>query len=85
MVKQFILQIIRFYQSYVSNILGPRCRFFPSCSEYCKEAVQCYGAGKGLLLGLWRLLRCNPYSKGGYDPVINVRTYEEQTKENIIK
>lgn len=48
---------------------GPTCRFYPSCSEYARRAILIHGAGRGLLLATWRLLRCNPLSRGGYDPV----------------
>ena len=49
--------------------MPPSCRFYPTCSEYMAEAIMKYGALKGLGLGIWRLLRCNPFCKGGYDPV----------------
>ena len=63
---------LRGYQAWASPIfaaLGSRCRFEPSCSQYALEAVQARGALRGALLGLWRLLRCNPLSEGGYDPL----------------
>lgn len=60
---------IRAYQRYVSPLLPDSCRFHPSCSQYTLEAIQRYGLLKGMLLGGWRLLRCNPFSKGGSDPV----------------
>lgn len=60
---------IRAYQRYVSPLLPDSCRFHPSCSQYTLEAIQRYGLLKGTLLGGWRLLRCNPFSKGGFDPV----------------
>ncbi|MCL2199730.1 MAG: membrane protein insertion efficiency factor YidD [Defluviitaleaceae bacterium] len=69
MIKKFLLASLRFYKRFISPALGQRCRFFPSCSEYMYEAVQRYGAAKGFWLGLKRLLRCQPFSKGGYDPV----------------
>ena len=47
----------------------PCCRFYPTCSQYALEAIQKYGAFKGFFLALWRILRCNPFCKGGYDPV----------------
>ncbi|MGQ9471654.1 MAG: membrane protein insertion efficiency factor YidD [Candidatus Aminicenantales bacterium] len=65
----FILFLIRFYQKAISPLLGARCRFFPSCSEYTYEAIQKHGLSKGIGLGLWRLLRCHPLHPGGFDPV----------------
>lgn len=62
-------RLIRLYQVCVSPLLGPSCRFTPSCSEYTREAVLRHGALKGLGLGLRRLLRCHPWHPGGCDPV----------------
>ena len=59
----------RAYQRLLSPLLPPMCRFRPSCSQYFIEAVQVRGVLVGTLMGLWRILRCNPLSKGGYDPV----------------
>ena len=65
-----MLKLIRFYQIYLSPLKGHEtCRFYPSCSQYAIEAIQKYGVGKGTLLAVWRILRCNPFSRGGYDPV----------------
>jgi len=61
--------LIRLYQWTVSPLLGPRCRFYPSCSQYALEAIERFGLLRGMGLGLWRLLRCNPWNHGGYDPV----------------
>ncbi len=68
-MKRFFLFLIRMYQTYVSPGLRPCCRFSPSCSQYAKEAIMKYGAVKGMGLAVWRILRCNPFCKGGYDPV----------------
>ncbi len=68
-MKRIILSGIRFYQKYISRLKTTKCPYFPSCSEYGYEAVEKYGALKGGMLALWRILRCNPFSKGGYDPV----------------
>ncbi|MDR2648276.1 MAG: membrane protein insertion efficiency factor YidD [Clostridiales bacterium] len=65
----FFMSVISFYKKYISGILPPACRFTPSCSEYMYEALRRYGAGKGLVMGFARILRCNPFCKGGYDPV----------------
>jgi putative membrane protein insertion efficiency factor len=64
-----IALLIRFYQRFISPLFGPRCRFYPSCSEYALQAVQKYGAIRGSCMAAWRLLRCNPFNPGGYDPV----------------
>ena len=48
---------------------GGKCKYYPTCSQYTLEAIEIHGAFKGLMMGLWRILRCNPFSKGGYDPV----------------
>ena len=60
---------IKFYQKYTSPMKGTKCPYIPSCSQYGLEAIQKHGAFKGSLLAVWRILRCNPFSKGGYDPV----------------
>ena len=60
---------IRFYKKRLSGSLPPACRFRPSCSIYAMEAIERHGPCKGVLLALWRVLRCNPLAKGGYDPV----------------
>jgi putative membrane protein insertion efficiency factor len=60
---------IRIYQRLVSPMLGQRCRYYPSCSEYAVEAIRRFGILRGAVLAGWRLLRCNPWSRGGFDPV----------------
>lgn len=64
-----ILALIGGYQRWISPLLPPSCRFYPSCSQYAHDAIERYGVSKGGALALWRLLRCNPLSKGGFDPV----------------
>ena len=69
-MKKILLGIIRFYQKYLSGAKGySSCKYYPTCSRYAIEAIEKYGAFKGGLLAAWRILRCNPCSKGGYDPV----------------
>lgn len=63
------LGIIRFYQIVISPLKGPTCRFYPSCSQYCQEAIGRYGLLKGGVMGLHRILRCHPFHPGGYNPV----------------
>lgn len=60
---------LRGYRRYVSPLVGPRCRFYPSCSAYAEEAVERYGVGRGLAMAAKRVLRCHPWHPGGYDPV----------------
>lgn len=68
-MKRILLSIIWFYKRAVSPYMRPACRFTPTCSEYAVEAIQKHGAFKGLGLSIWRIIRCNPFGKGGYDPV----------------
>ena len=68
-MKKLFLKLIRFYQTAVSPHFGPRCKYYPTCSQYTYEAIERFGALKGSAMGLWRILRCNPWSKGGFDPV----------------
>ncbi|MEG1918031.1 MAG: membrane protein insertion efficiency factor YidD [Oscillospiraceae bacterium] len=68
-MKELLLALIRFYRKNVSPTRPPCCRFIPTCSQYALEAVEKYGAVRGGLLAFRRILRCNPFHKGGYDPV----------------
>ena len=68
-MKRLTLALIRFYQRYVSPSRPPACRYQPTCSHYGYEAIQRHGVLKGSCLMLWRLIRCHPFSRGGYDPV----------------
>lgn len=71
-MKKILIILIEKYQKHVSIFFeknGIKCKFYPSCSEYTKQAIKKYGAVKGSFLGIKRILRCNPFSKGGYDPV----------------
>ncbi|MDD3468389.1 MAG: membrane protein insertion efficiency factor YidD [Thermoguttaceae bacterium] len=71
-LRQFCIRLlifpVRVYQLLISPLIGPCCRFQPTCSQYFIEAVQKYGVIRGTLKGIWRILRCNPFCKGGYDP-----------------
>ena len=60
---------IRAYQRFISPLLGDRCRFYPSCSQYMLEAIERHGAARGVYLGVRRLLRCHPWNAGGFDEV----------------
>jgi len=71
-MKKVLIFFIEIYQKFVSPInktLNISCKYYPSCSEYTKQAINKYGAIKGSFLGLKRIMRCNPFSKGGYDPL----------------
>ena len=68
-MKKFFICIIKVYKKYLSPLKSTKCPYYPSCSDYGLEAIQNHGAIKGGFLALWRILRCNPFSKGGYDPV----------------
>ncbi len=68
-MKKILIAIVKFYQKYISPLKPPICRFTPTCSHYAIDAMEKHGAFKGLLLSFWRILRCNPLSKGGDDPV----------------
>jgi uncharacterized protein len=68
-VRLVFLGLIRAYQLAISPLLPPSCRFHPSCSSYGYTSIVVHGSAKGLVLALWRLLRCNPWNKGGLDPV----------------
>lgn len=68
-MKQLLMFLVRAYQLLVSPVLPPTCRFSPSCSQYSHEAISRHGALKGLWLTIKRVIRCNPWNPGGYDPV----------------
>lgn len=68
-MKRLLLSVLRFYRRFISPALPPSCRFTPTCSEYTYEAIERFGALKGTWLGAKRLVRCNPWNPGGYDPV----------------
>lgn len=68
-MKRALIWLIAFYQKQISPLLPGSCRFVPTCSEYAIEAIRTWGVLRGLGLSIWRILRCNPFCKGGYDPV----------------
>ena len=68
-MKKLLLLLIKGYQLYISPLFPPRCRFTPTCSTYAMEAIEKYGALKGSFMAIKRVLKCNPFHPGGYDPV----------------
>lgn len=71
-MKKILIFLINWYQKTISIWLDSKnikCKYYPSCSEYTKQAIEKYGSFKGILLGIYRIIRCNPFSKGGYDPL----------------
>lgn len=68
-MKKIVIKLIEFYRKSISPHKQPCCRFEPTCSRYALEAVERFGVIKGGAMSVWRILRCNPFSKGGYDPV----------------
>ncbi len=76
-MRKICIFLIKVYQETLSPILGKQCRFTPTCSQYTIDAVEEYGVLKGILMGLKRILKCNPFCKGGFDPVIKKNKKEE--------
>ena len=68
-MRFILISLVKFYQAVISPWLPPSCRFVPTCSEYAREAIDRHGALRGGRMAVWRLLRCQPFSAGGYDPV----------------
>ncbi len=68
-MKRLLIRLVRFYQKGISPLKPPCCKYIPTCSQYAVEALERFGALKGTALAIWRILRCNPFSRGGYDPV----------------
>ncbi len=68
-MKRVLIRLIEFYRAAISPLKPAACKYIPTCSQYGIEAIERFGAFKGVLLTVWRILRCNPWSRGGYDPV----------------
>lgn len=68
-MKYLLIKLINFYRTAISPHTPAMCKYIPTCSQYGIEAIERFGAFKGSLLTIWRILRCNPWSRGGYDPV----------------
>ncbi|MBR6039300.1 MAG: membrane protein insertion efficiency factor YidD [Clostridia bacterium] len=76
-MKRVLLAILRFYKRRISPLLPDACIYTPTCSEYAMEAIEKHGVLKGMGLAILRLLRCNPFAKGGYDPVPEPKKHKE--------
>lgn len=76
--RVLVVALLRLYQRWISPAFGPRCRYYPSCSEYAVQAVGRFGILRGSVLAVWRLLRCNPWSHGGFDPVEDQRLFRSK-------
>jgi len=78
-VRRVLILPIKTYQRLVSPLFGSRCKYYPSCSDYAAQAIERFGILRGLVLAAWRLLRCNPWSHGGFDPVDEQRLFRSRT------
>ena len=81
-MSRLLIGLIGLYRRFISPLKRPCCRFTPTCSEYAIEAIRVHGALKGTVLAVWRILRCNPFCRGGYDPVPE-RTSKKLKGKNI--
>ena len=82
-MKTILIVFIKFYRMVISPLLPDSCRFTPTCSQYAIEAISRFGAIKGMALAIYRILRCNPFCRGGYDPVPETFTFKRMTPENV--
>jgi hypothetical protein len=80
-LRSLLLALLRFYQRFVSPLLGPRCRFYPSCSAYAVDAITRHGAVRGSYMAACRLARCHPGCEGGHDPVPERFTWKPWRRE----
>ncbi len=79
-MKRIFIAVIRWYQRCISAYTPRSCRFEPTCSHYAVEAIETYGALKGIGMAIWRILRCNPFCKGGFDPVPMPSRFDKREK-----
>ncbi len=77
-LRKVLVAPIRLYQRLFSPLFGARCKYYPSCSEYAAQSIERFGILRGLVLAGWRLLRCNPWSHGGFDPVEDQRLFKSR-------
>ena len=83
LLSKLLIGLVNIYRYLISPIIGPRCRFYPTCSNYMIEAIQLHGPIKGTWLGLKRLGRCHPYNEGGYDPVPGTCGHQSCSKQGV--
>jgi putative membrane protein insertion efficiency factor len=79
-VRAVLVAPIRLYQRFISPAFPRRCKYHPTCSDYAVQSIRAYGVLRGLVLAAWRLLRCNPWSHGGYDPVEAQTIFRPRTR-----
>jgi len=79
-MKYLVLDFLKLYKTFLSPFLPPACRFEPSCSEYARQAIEKYGAFRGTWLGIKRILRCQPFCKGGHDPIPEMKNAKCRTQ-----
>lgn len=84
-IRSLLIAMVRLYQVLVSPLFPSACRFVPSCSEYALQAISVYGVFRGMGLALWRILRCHPLARSGYDPVPEVRPGNAQQSHLSLK
>jgi uncharacterized protein len=82
LLRTLVIAPIRGYQRFISPGLPSRCKYHPSCSAYAVQAIETYGILRGFVLAVWRLLRCNPFSHGGYDPVTAQRLFRSARRHH---
>ena len=80
-MKKIMLFLLKGYKKFISPLLPPSCRFVPTCSEYAMEAISRYGVLRGGFLAFWRILRCNPFCKSGFDPVPDLEPIFKKKKK----
>ena len=69
-MKKMITGALKWYKKFITPYVARSCRFYPTCSEYAVDAIENHGVIRGVMMSLWRVLRCNPFSRGGYDPAV---------------
>lgn len=80
-MKKILVRLIKLYRKYISPMKSrPSCRFYPTCSQYAIEALETHGVFCGILLTVWRILRCNPFCRGGFDPVPDKFLWSKKAK-----
>jgi putative membrane protein insertion efficiency factor len=82
-MARVLMAVIRLYQRFISPALPRRCKYEPTCSAYALEAIRSFGVARGTVLAGWRLLRCNPLSHGGYDPVETQRLFKSAGSREV--